>query len=126
MTVKERMILRIAEEYAGRLGVGLPDIVTQRSRSLTNKGWTPYDERHYGVCYASFGDNSSMNVISINRHGSLSQIKHTIAHELIHYVFSNLSHGHKFDRYVHALQRGYLFFRGAYRNGKKITILDTK
>ena len=117
MTIKEKTILRVAEEYARRLGVPCREVVTQRSK-LPNEDWHSRDRRVLGRSYGGR--------ISINRNRvSLAGIRHTIAHEHIHEVFPNLSHGRNFERYIQALQDGQLFFRGYIKDGIKVNILDT-
>ena len=117
MTIKEKTILRVAEEYARRLGVPCREVVTQRSK-LPNEDWHSMDRMVLGRSYGGR--------ISINRNRtSLAGIRHTIAHEHIHEIFPNLSHGRNFERYIQALQDGQLFFRGYIKDGIKVNILDT-
>lgn len=112
--VAEKTVFKVAEEYARRLGVPLPEVVVQRGMGMFP--WTARDGRNGGVCYSDH--------ITINRMRSLKYVRNSIAHELIHRAFPHLRHGPVFERYVRALQAGGLFFRGRTTARGKVAVLD--
>lgn len=104
---KEEVVFQVMAEYAARLGLPARDVLA--SDSLL-RGFYPEDQDQQHRY-----DGLASNYVYIKTKGrSVRQVKHTVAHELIHYAFS-LGHGPDFERYIRALQQGNLFFTGQFR-----------
>ncbi len=104
---KEDVAFQAMAEYAARLGLPSRDVLASDSMM---RGFYPQDQNqnhHY--------DGLASSYVYIKTKGrSVRYIKHTVAHELIHYAFVR-DHGSDFERYIKALQDGNMFFTGQFR-----------
>jgi hypothetical protein len=106
MTNKQRWIYQQVAEMSAILGISVPEI------KIVGVDATP-EERHIKYMHAwwAYNDRKERKIVIKTRSRTPSQLRHTIAHELIHLAFPKLQHEtDRFEEYIKALLKGHMAF----------------
>lgn len=121
-TKKQTILLNRMKVYLKRLGMieepkiiwTLRELIEQPKNIVGRRA----SKNTLGECYF----RSNLIYIAYNKHHSLSSLDNTLRHELIHYRFSSLNHGPKFELRMKELKKGKTwpkYYRVDYVKGKK-------
>ena len=80
--------------FTGKEVLAMPKELTAGRRTVTYK--------YLGICFR----RAKTILINVKKHRSLEDLKHTIVHELVHYRFSYLKHGTKFENRISLVMAG--------------------
>ena len=106
-TKKQEILLERMKKYCDQLGVSeLPKVVwtlkelMEMPRSIVGKNRA--GKRTLGTCY--YRDN--LIYIAYLKHHNLTSLDNTLRHELIHYRFTGIPHGKRFEKKMKELKQG--------------------
>jgi hypothetical protein len=107
---RKALVLNQFRKYAEQIGIterDIPSIVFTRKEVLEmpkelTAGRRTVTHKCLGICFR----RARTILIHVKKHRSLQELRHTIVHELVHYRFSYLKHGKKFEHRIDHILRG--------------------
>jgi hypothetical protein len=113
---KETLVLKTAEEYCRFLGIPIPEFRIEGATLGKKYKRLTRQHKNLGYCGGGF-ERHPGGYIAIRTFGRPpSEIKRTVAHELVHWTFPGIPHdspsSQRFSEYVKALQSGNMIFDG--------------
>ena len=108
-TRKQKILLERTEKYCQQLGVNAIPSIIWTKKEIKTMPKREVGSRHGKWTLGFCPVRSNFIYINYSKHGSLTELDHTLRHELIHFRFPNLSHGKNFELYIKNLKNGMIW-----------------